>query len=89
MKVSVTSDGTGRGTSVTGPDGTPVEGVTALNWRIALGEPSRFDIELTFVPLDRVEGEADMIGPNGKSVRRIEYADGSVQEYPASTGPDA
>lgn len=83
MKVSVTSDGTPHGTRVTGPDGTAIAGITALNWRIAVGEPSRFDIEMSFIPLERVEGEAEMIGPAGKAVRRIEYADGSVDEYPA------
>lgn len=83
MKVTVTSDGTGHGTRVAGPDGSPIEGVVALNWRIAVNEPSRFDIELSFIPLELAEGEAVLYGPAGKPIRRVEYADGTVDEYPA------
>lgn len=83
MKVTVTSDGSNHGTRVTSPDGTPIEGIRALTFRAAVDEIASLAIELVFVTLDRVEGEATFCGPSGKPIRRIEYADGTVDEYPA------
>lgn len=84
MKVTVTSDGSNRGTRVTGPDGAPIEGVRALTFRAAVDEIASLDIELVFVTLDRLEGEATFYGPAGKPIRRIEYVDGTVDEFAAA-----
>lgn len=85
MKVSIISDGTPRGTRIADDQGRPIEGVVAARWDIGVGQPAEVRIDLSFIALDAEGVDAVMIGPGGKAVRRIEYADGSVTEFPAST----
>lgn len=85
MKVSIVSDGTPRGTRITDDQGRPIEGVVAARWDIGVDQPAEVRIDLSFITLDADGVEAEMIGPAGRAVRRIEYADGSVTDFPAST----
>lgn len=82
MKVHIkSSDGTPHGTKITDENGKDIDGVTRVTWRAAVNDINRAEIELLFVDMD-VQGEARMMGPRGE-VRRIEYADGTVDEFPA------
>lgn len=81
MNVVISSNGTGAGTKVTTPDGQPIRGLTAVTWRMAIDEISRADLELSFVEVERVDAVASVY-VGGKEVRRIEYADGTFDEYP-------
>jgi hypothetical protein len=84
MKIRIAGEGSAFGSRVTDNAGRVLDGVRSVTWRHEAGEPPRAEVELMFVPLDLIdEVEARMIGPAGKEVRRIEYADGSVDEYPA------
>lgn len=83
MKIRISGEGSAYGSRVTDGAGLVIEGVRAVSWRHEAGEPPKAEVELLFVPL-HLAGEVDarMLGPSGKEVRRIEYADGSVDEYP-------
>lgn len=89
MKIKITSDGTPYGTRLTAEDGGEIEGAVAVTWRASANDPmARAEVELDFIELNGI-AEARMIGPGGKEVRRIEYADGSVDEFPVTAEGDA
>lgn len=81
MKVVVKSDGTAIGTRVIDMHGNIVDGVRVVTWRHEAGGLPVAEVEMFFAGLE-TPCEARMIGPKGVEVRRIEYADGSVVEYP-------
>jgi len=83
VNVKITSDGEGFGTHVQTEDGREIDGVTEIVWRAVAGDICRADVSLSFITLSGA-ADARMIGPNGKEVRRIEYADGTSEEFPAS-----
>lgn len=80
MNVKIVSDGQ-IGTRVELPDGTPLAGVMSITWRAAVSDFARADIELCIIEIDAV-AQARFYGPSGKEIRRIEYTDGSTDEYP-------
>lgn len=83
MHVRITSGGAPMTTEVRTSEGAVIQGVTAIRWSIAVGDISRAEVDLCFAEIGEIAAEARMLGPNGKEVRRIEYADGTVDEFPA------
>lgn len=83
MKVRIEADGSTMGTRVVTEDGRDIsDRVTAVTFRHQSGRPPQVDIDLQFVPLHQIgEVDARMLGPGGKEVRRIEYADGTVDVF--------
>lgn len=83
MNVKIISDGTGLGTRVLTDSGEPIQGLTAVNWRMAIDEISSAKLELGLVEVEHIDAVATVyIG--GREVRRVEYADGTVDEFPAA-----
>lgn len=82
MHVKITSDGTPHGTKVTTADGSPVQGLTGILFRAEIDDVNRAELSLSLVEID-AEAEA-RVYVAGKEVRRIEYADGTSDEYPAA-----
>lgn len=83
MNVKIVSDGPcGFGTKVMTQDGVEVGGLTAITFRAEADNINRAELEL-YVAEIAVEGVAAFYA-RGKEVRRIEYADGTVDEFPAS-----
>lgn len=82
--MKIVSDGT-NGTKLLTDDGQEVEGVVALTWSHQVDDFARIDARLSIVKIEAVGAETRFIGPNGKAIRRIEYADGTFDEYPAPT----
>lgn len=83
MKVAIISDGTPCGTELRRVDsGELLHGVWSITWMIDNGGPARAEVQLQMVAIHGV-AETCVVGPSGKYVRRIEYADGTVDEFPA------
>lgn len=76
--VSIQSDGVN--TRVFNDDGKEIKGITSLSLR-ATAQGAVADVELMFIDISAVNAPARIVGPSGKEVRRIEYADGSVEEF--------
>lgn len=81
MHVRIISDGTARGTKVLTADGNPVSGLTGVVFRAEIDDVNRAELSLLCAVID-AEASARVF-VDGKEVRRIEYADGSVEEFPA------
>jgi hypothetical protein len=72
------------GTRILTDDGRDISNqVSSVSWSHEAQDIARAELQLAFIEVDAV-AEARMIGPGGKDVRRIEYADGTVDEYPAT-----
>lgn len=83
MKATIISDGTQQGTKVLRADGgEPIPGICSVTWRIDVGGVAHADVLLQMVTI-WADAETRVLGPGCKEVRRIEYADGTVDEYPA------
>jgi hypothetical protein len=82
MHVKIISDGTPRGTKVLTADGSPVTGLTGIIFRADIDDVNRAELSLSCALID-AEASARVF-VNGREVRRIEYADGTVEEFPAS-----
>lgn len=82
MRVRIESDGTGFGTKVLDTDGTPVEGVTGLNFSAQIDDVTRAEIQLSLVRIDAI-AEAQFY-VKGKQVSAITYADGTVDDFTAA-----
>ena len=82
MQVKIISDGTPHGTKVVTADGSPVRGLTGIVFRAEVDDVNRADLSLSRVEIDAVAEARVFVG--GREVRRIEYADGSSDEYPAA-----
>lgn len=81
MRLKITSDGTPRGTTILSDDGTSLgDLVSALSWRHDAGNLPVLEATLGLIELE-VDGQARVLAPSGKAVRRIEYDDGSVDEF--------
>lgn len=80
MNVKIVSDE--AGTKVLTRDGVEVEGVASIVFRAELNDINRAELQLAVGEIE-VEAEASVF-VRGKEVRRIEYADGSTDEFPAS-----
>jgi hypothetical protein len=81
MMVKIVSDGTPGGTQVMTQDGKPLECVESAVIRLD-HTCIKAELNLVFIPLETT-AKATMLGPGGKEVRRIEYADGSSDEFSA------
>ena len=81
MNVKIISDGTPHGTKFQTEVGKQIDGITGVSIH-ADNDGVRVSLDLMFIPFE-MAAKASMIGPNGKEVRRIEYADGSSEEFPA------
>lgn len=81
MHVRIKSDGTNLGTLVTNSDGEAVPGVVSIAFRAEINDISRADISLSAVEIDAVADARFYVC--GREVRRIEYADGTTDDYPA------
>lgn len=83
MKVRIESDGSGVGTRVLDQNGNDMSsGIASITFRHVGGGFPVAEIELSFIEVTATDTPARMIGPTGKDVRRIEYADGSFDEFP-------
>lgn len=82
MRVKIVSGGVAAGTKITDEEGRELDWVTAVTWRAEVDDICRAQIELGAMEVE-VEGEATFY-VKGKPVRRIEYADGTVDEYPGA-----
>lgn len=80
QQVKIVSKPGMNGTRIFGEDGRELR-ATSLVFRAGANEVAYAEISLPFVELDAVDIPARMIGPNGKEVRRIEYTDGTADEY--------
>lgn len=80
MNVKIVSDE--AGTKVLTRDGVPIEGLSGISFRAELNDINRAELQLAVGEIE-VEVEASVF-VRGKEVRRIEYADGSTDEFPAS-----
>ncbi len=80
MNVKIVSDE--AGTKVLTRDGVPIEGLSGISFRAELNDINRAELQLAVGEIE-VEAEASVF-VRGKEVRRIEYADGSTDEFPAS-----
>jgi hypothetical protein len=84
MKVRIESDGSPTGTRVVDQSGNDISNrVTGVTFRHNAGEVPWVELDLGFIEISAVETKARMIGPGGKEVRRIEYADGSEDVFSA------
>lgn len=81
MHVKIISDGTPCGTKVETADGTAVKGLTEITFRAQINDINRAELHLACAGIE-AEAEAT-VHVAGKEVRRIEYADGTVDEFPA------
>lgn len=80
----VTIKSSAEGTQILTEDGRDLaSAVYSASWSIESNDFARAELRLGLVEIEAV-AEARMIGPGGKEVRRIEYADGTVDEYPAT-----
>lgn len=82
MKVRVEADGTPSGTRIITGDGDTslTKKVSGIVFRHEGGGIPRIELEMGLVPMT-VEGRAVMMGPGGREIRRIEYADGTADEF--------
>lgn len=80
MHVKIASSGAPSTTRVTTAGGQNIEGIVGIRWECPLYDISRAEVTLMFVEIE-VDAEARFIGPLGKVVSRIEYADGSFQDF--------
>lgn len=81
MNVKIRSGSSPFETRVTTADGAEVEGLSSLTVRIDVEDINRAELHLAIAELE-VEASA-RVYVGGNEVRRIEYADGKVVEYPA------
>lgn len=80
MNVKIVSDE--AGTKVLTRDGVEVGGVASIVFRAEVDNINRAELELYVAEIQA--DAAASIFVRGKEVRRIEYADGSTDEFPAS-----
>ena len=81
MNVKITSNGEPCGTSVTDGAGRNLDNmVTAVRWSHRAGELPRAEIDLSLIEFE-VSGQAAIVGPGGRRVRRIEYEDGTMEDF--------
>lgn len=72
------------GTRITTADGRDISNqVSGVSWSHDVDDIARAELRLSFIEIEAV-AEARMLGPGGKDVRRIEYADGTSDEYPVT-----
>jgi hypothetical protein len=84
MKVTIKVDGTPTGTRVVSSNGADIsDQIAGVTFRHGAGEIPTAELQLALVAIEAVDTPARMMGPSGKEVRRIEYADGSTDEFPA------
>jgi hypothetical protein len=87
VRIAIKSDGAPHRVKIINEEtGEPLNGVTKVTWRAEVNDICRADIEVIIVPAEIVGAVAKVFGPNGKQIRRIEYADGTTEEYPAEEG---
>lgn len=82
MKVCIESDGSMGGTRVLDQNGNDLtKKLAGVTFRHSAGGFPMAEIDLHFVGITANDTPARMIGPGGKEVRRIEYVDGTVDEF--------
>lgn len=81
MKVSIKADGSLKGTKVLA-DGKDLGGkISRVRFDHEAGVPPTIELDLVLIDMVEITGEARMIGPGGKQVKRIEYMDGAVEDF--------
>ena len=78
--MKIVSDGTPLGTKLLTDDGKEIQGITELNVR-ATHEGIHADAQIFIQKLDAVGLPTRIMGPNGKYISKIMYADGTVDDY--------
>lgn len=80
MNVRIVSGKTGFGTKVTTESGAEIEGLTYVGFQASMNDVNRAELHLH---VSGIEAEAEArVYVAGREVRRIEYADGEIVEYP-------
>jgi hypothetical protein len=54
----------------------------AVRFVATLSEPPQAEVEIALMRIDADGVEATLVAPNGKAIRRIEYVDGTFDEFP-------
>lgn len=81
MNVKIKSGSMPFGTKVTTADGAEIDGLNRIAVTIDVDDINRAELHLA---ISEIEVEASArVYVGGNEVRRIEYADGKVVEYPA------
>lgn len=81
IRVKIQADGSPCGTQITTEDGRDLGGsVTGVTFRHDAGNIPVAELTIGFVEIE-YEGLAKLYGPGGKEVARIEYADGTFEEF--------
>lgn len=81
MYVRIISDATKQGTRVETADGQPIKGLTGITFRADINDINRAELHILCVGIDAKADAKVYIGQ--REVRRIEYADGTVDDFPA------
>ena len=81
MNVRIQSGSTPFGTKVTTQDGSEIDGLSAVTVKIDVDDINRAELHLAIAEIEVEASARAYVG--GKEVRRIEYADGTVAEFPA------
>ena len=81
-KASIVADGSIGGTVISVNGESINDKVQSVTFRHNGGGIPAVEIDLMLIEIGVVDAPARMIGPGGKEVRRIEYADGTVDEFP-------
>jgi len=80
MIVKIVADGTARGTKVLNEDGKPLQFITGVRFAHSAGSEPLVEVDLLLVPVT-VDGVAKMFGPDRREIKRIEYVDGTVDDF--------
>lgn len=81
MRVRIEATGEPGGTRLLTDDGRDLSDcVTAVAWWHKAGEIPKAELTMDLIPLTGV-CDAKLVAPNGKVVKKIEYEDGTVDEF--------
>ena len=81
MHVRIISDGTKYGTKVETLDGRAIKGLTGVTFRADIDDINRAELHLHCTGIDAKTDAKIFVA--GREVRRIEYADGTADEFQA------
>ena len=80
MQISIKSGPDSHGTKILGEDGTEIQGITSMDVRFRPNAIVKATLELMIMDVS-IGADAKFIGPNGKEIAKIIYADGTEDVY--------
>lgn len=82
MQVKIIATGEPMGTSILMEDGQDLKGyATAVRFHHEGGQIPVLEIVMGLVPIEIDGIVARMVGPDGREILRVEYADGTADEF--------